>query len=232
MLVLGKHTHLKSRYLKCFVLVYALTLIITIKLLNTEVRKITQHEITVMQEKLKAGDTYISLTSLQNGTNKAQSNIKLPENLHQPNTISVDMNSTSVTLRMILNQIGNVMDYAQFSTLQKKLSIHNNNTQMSTLNTIGDDKQSRGVKTVEGKNPKSNFNLIAEFGNKTQSEEFLQTYSRLCNSKTRRLWKDNHSNNSNNNKSSNNSNSISNTFCSCVPPTLREYKYFTIQKNR
>ena len=205
------HT-LKScyRYLKWFVFLYvALTIVVTIKLLNTKGRKITKHEVPLMPGKLMSGD--ISLKFLRNGTNtdfnhtaryrRAQSNTKLLGKLHELDNIRSQnehphMNTLSLTPRQIDSQTGNETDAVQFLPFLKKLTIQSNSTQMNMLN----------------------------------SSEFLDTYSNLCNNKTRRRWEENHNNNRSNNINNSNNN-VRDNFCSCVPLSLREYEYLIILKS-
>ena len=152
---------------------------------------------------------------------KAQSNMKLQEKIHQHDDIgqNMDLNSNPITQRRIHTQIRNETNDTQFLTLPKKRTIDSNSTQISILSSIDDRPQNLGVKVVEDEKPKSAFNPIAVVDNKRPSEEFLETYSRLCNNKTGHRWKHNQDN-----KSRNNNDGIINKVCSCVPPTLCEYE--------
>ena len=235
------HT-LKScyRYLKWFVFLYvALTIVVTIKLLNTKGRKITKHEVPLMPGKLMSGD--ISLKFLRNGTNtdfnhtaryrRAQSNTKLLGKLHELDNIRSQnehphMNSLSVTPRQIDSQTGNETDAVQFLPFLKKLTIQSNSTQMNMLNSSDDYQRRQGVKIFKDKK----LNPIALDSTKTATEEFLETYSNLCNNKTRRRWEENHNNNRSNNINNSNNN-VRDNFCSCVPLSLREYEYLIILKS-
>ena len=94
------------------------------------------------------------------------------------------------------------------------------------LNSSDDYQRRQGVKIFKDKK----LNLIAVDSTKTATEEFLETYSSLCNNKRRRRWEDNHNNNGSNNINNSNKN-VSDNFCSCVPLSLREYEYLIILKS-
>ena len=225
----GGNTHTQSHVTwKWSVFLCALSVVITIKLLNSKAIKITREEISPMS----GGD--ISLKFLRNDKNAdlnstaryhiAQSNMKHQENIHQPDDIgqNIDLNSNPINQgRRIHTQIRNVTNGTQFLKLPKKWTVNTNNTQMSIFSSIDDHQQSLGVKIVKDEKPRSPFNPIEVVGNKRPPEEFLETYSTLCNNNTGHKWKHNQ-----HNKSRNNNDSIINIFCSCVPPTLREYKQF------
>ena len=227
MVVWRKHAHLKSCYLKWSVFLCALSVVITIMLLHSKAIKITREEISLMS----GGD--ISLKFLRNDKNAdlnstaryhiAQSNMKLQENMHKLDDIgqNIDLNSNPINQGRIHTQIRNVTNGTQFLMLPKKWTVNSNKTQISIFSSIDDHQQSIGVKIVKDEKPKSPFNPIEVVGNKRPSEEFPETYSTLCNNNTGHKWKHNQYN-----KSRNNKDSIINTFCSCVPPTLREYKQF------
>ena len=132
MVVWRKHMHtLKWKWI---IFLYALTIVITIKLLNTKGKKITTHQVPLLAGRSIPGD--ISSKFLRNGTNsdfnhtvryrRAQSNTKLLGKLHELDNIRSQnehphMNSLSLTPRQIDSQTRNETDVVKFLPFLKKI---------------------------------------------------------------------------------------------------------------